>query len=314
MAIKKPIAVNASLDPGLGYLDNPNLDLIANGALYAGPAGPTPERGAITNQLQRVTSVVYVNNSMHAGGANNEVQLNIDGIVSGDTELRYNANTNILSTGGLVLTGNLQVQGTSNLGNVVNLRLAGGSDGQFLKTDGNGNVAWSSVSDYQATANWTAVSGPSRILNKPTLSTVATTGAFTDLSGIPSFASVATTGLYSSLSGRPTIPGNTSQLINDSGFINSTGIPTQTGNGGKFLTTDGSITSWATVSGGAGGGVTSYDDLTNRPTIPTKTSDLNNDSNFVTLTEMQDYVNSLINIDGGNASQSYTTIIDGGNA
>lgn len=313
MAIKKPTAVNASLDPGLGYLDNPNLDLIANGALYAGPAGPTAERGTITNQLQRITSVVYVNNTMHAGGANNEVQLNIEGIISGDNELRYDANTNILSTGGLVLTGNLQVYGISNLGNPSAIKIAGGSDGQFLKTDGNSNVTWASVSDYQATANWTAASGPSRILNKPTLATVATTGAFTDLSGIPSFASVATTGLYSSLSGRPTIPGNTSQLINDSGFVTSTGIPVQTGNGGKFLTTDGSITSWATVSGG-GGGVTSYNDLTNKPTIPTKTSDITNDSNFVTLLEMQNYVNSLINTDGGNASQSYTTTIDGGNA
>jgi hypothetical protein len=314
MATQKPKLVNTSLDPGLSYLDNPNLDLIADGALYAGPAGPTSQRGIITNQLQRITSVVYVNNSMHAGGANNEIQINQDGVITGDNELNYNANTNVLTTGGLVLTGNLQVGGTSNLGNATGLKISGGSTGQFLKTDGNGNVAWTSVSDYQASANWTAVSGSSMILNKPTLATVATSGSYNDLSGTPSLSSVATSGLYSSLSGRPTIPANTSQLLNDSGFITSTGIPVQTGNGGKFLTTDGSITSWATVSGGVGGGVTSYNDLTDKPTIPTKTSDITNDSTFVTLIEMQNYVNSLINIDGGNASQSYTTTIDGGNA
>jgi pyrrolidone-carboxylate peptidase len=52
----------------------------------------------------------------------------------------------------------------------------------------------------------------------------------------------------------------------------------------------------------------------NKPTIPTKTSDITNDSTFVTLAEMQNYVNNLINIDGGNASASFTTTIDGGNA
>jgi len=311
MATQKPMLVNTSLDPGLSYLDNPNLDLIADGALYAGPAGPTSQRGIITNQLQRVTTVVYVNNSMHAGGANNEIQINQDGVITGDNELNYNANTNVLTTGGLTLTGNLQVNGTSNLGGPSGLKITGGSTGQFLKTDGNGNIAWASVSDYQASANWTAETGTSVILNKPTLATVATTGSYNDLLSTPSFASVATSGLYSSLSGRPTIPANTSQLLNDSGFITSTGIPIQTGNGGKFLTTDGSIASWATVSGG---GVTSYNDLTNKPSIPTKTSDISNDSNFVTLTEMQTYVNGLINIDGGNASVSFTTTIDGGNA
>jgi hypothetical protein len=67
------------------------------------------------------------------------------------------------------------------------------------------------------------------------------------------------------------------------------------------------------LSGGSVG-VSSYNDLTDKPSIPTKTSDITNDSNFVTLTEMQNYVNSLINIDGGNASESFTTTIDGGNA
>ena len=43
-----------------------------------------------------------------------------------------------------------------------------------------------------------------------------------------------------------------------------TTIPTQTSNSGKYLTTDGSALSWATVTGGA----TDYNDLTNKPTIP----------------------------------------------
>ena len=37
------------------------------------------------------------------------------------------------------------------------------------------------------------------------LATVATTGAYTDLTGSPSLATVATTGAYTDLSGRPTL-------------------------------------------------------------------------------------------------------------
>jgi hypothetical protein len=44
----------------------------------------------------------------------------------------------------------------------------------------------------------------------------------------------------------PTIPTNTNQLTNGSGFITSTGIASQTGNSGKYLTTDGTTTSWIT--------------------------------------------------------------------
>lgn len=56
-------------------------------------------------------------------------------------------------------------------------------------------------------------------------------------------ATVATTGAYSDLSGTPTI---------------DTLLPSQTGNSGKFLTTDGTSSSWATVSSGSGT-VTSVD-------------------------------------------------------
>jgi hypothetical protein len=55
-------------------------------------------------------------------------------------------------------------------------------------------------------------------------------------------------------------------------------IPTQTGNNGKYLTTNGTVLSWATISQFSG----SYTDLTNKPTIPTLTSQLTNDSDFIT--------------------------------
>ena len=75
-------------------------------------------------------------------------------------------------------------------------------------------------------------------------------------------------GDYNDLINKPTIPSKTSDLTNDSGFINQIKtINNESLIGTGNLTID-------TFSG-------DYDDLTNKPTIPTKTSDLTNDSGFV---------------------------------
>jgi len=56
---------------------------------------------------------------------------------------------------------------------------------------------------------------------------------------------------------------NSSITINGSGVslggsVSITGLPSQTNNTGKYLTTDGTSASWATVAGG-GGSLTGYD-------------------------------------------------------
>lgn len=50
-----------------------------------------------------------------------------------------------------------------------------------------------------------------------------------DVTGKPSFSAVATTGAYSSLTGIPNIPTTTSQLTNNSGFISSESDPVWSG-------------------------------------------------------------------------------------
>jgi len=65
-----------------------------------------------------------------------------------------------------------------------------------------------------ATADLPTVNGPLATAlglkaNASSLATVATTGAYSDLSGTPTLATVATSGAYSDLSGTPTIPSGT---------------------------------------------------------------------------------------------------------
>lgn len=110
-------------------------------------------------------------------------------------------------------------------------------------------------------ANWNSTTGLSAILNKPALRRVATTGSYNDLDD------------------KPTIPTNTSQLINDSGFLTE-----QQDISGKADIEDLAVVAF---SG-------SYIDLSNKPTIPTNLSELTNDSNFATLSDVQAEVSNLV--------------------
>ena len=57
----------------------------------------------------------------------------------------------------------------------------------------------------QVSSDWNATTGISRILNKPTLATVATTGSWFDLGNRPTLSTVATSGSYNDLANRPTL-------------------------------------------------------------------------------------------------------------
>lgn len=81
-----------------------------------------------------------------------------------------------------------------------------------------------------------------------------------------------------------TVPTKTSDLINDSGFITEETDPTVPSYV-KSITQE-NITSWNNKSNFSG----SYNDLTDKPSIPNATSDLTNDSGFIT-----NAVNNLTN-------------------
>lgn len=143
-----------------------------------------------------------------------------------------------------------------------------------------------------------------------------------DITNKPDFKTVATSGSYSDLTNKPIIPTKTSQLTNDSSFVNDyqlsgkqdkltsgTNIKTinnqsilGSGNidiqgGGSESVAWGDITGKPDFKAVATSG--SYDDLTNKPAIPTKTSDLTNNSGFVNdyqLSGKQDKLVSGTNI------------------
>ena len=164
-------------------------------------------------------------------------------------------------------------------------------------------------------------------VNKDELSDVAYTGDYNDLSNKPdipdmseyvkkdttelenypltsSLSSVAFSGDYEDLSDKPTIPTKTSDLTNDSGFINNSvnnltnypltsslssvafsgdyddlsdkpTIPTVPTNVSAFTNDAGYITKSVND-------LTYYTKTTDLPSVPTKTSDLTNDSGFIT--------------------------------
>lgn len=117
-------------------------------------------------------------------------------------------------------------------------------------------------------------------------------------------AAVATSGSYNDLIDTPTIPTKTSDLTNDSGFITSAAVPTKTSdltNDSGFITAasvptktselinDNNFVSSSDLSAVAYSG--DYDDLLNKPVIPTvpeNLSDFNNDCGFIGFTDLTD--------------------------
>ena len=92
---------------------------------------------------------------------------------------------------------------------------------------------------------------------------------WSNISGKPSFSSVATTGSYNDLSNKPNIPSvNNASVIAALGYTplqfevdgsttNEIELPSQTGQNGKFLTTNGTTASWAvSTTAGAYGSTT----------------------------------------------------------
>jgi len=169
-----------------------------------------------------------------------------------------------------------------NVANGKPLQVAGasGTSGDYLKSTGS-SVVWEtfpSIPATQVNSDWNATSGLAQISNKPTLHAVATSGQYSDLSGLPSIPAAQIqsdwntsntssvsfiqnkptlfSGVYNDLSGKPTIPTN----LNDLGDVN-----TQNVSNNDVLKWNGSNWAPAADATGGGGGVTTFTALTDTP-------------------------------------------------
>jgi hypothetical protein len=69
------------------------------------------------------------------GGVNTQLQYNANGVFGGTATATYNSTTGVLTISNLLAA-------FSSLGNVGNVKILGGESGQYLQTDGTGNLSW----------------------------------------------------------------------------------------------------------------------------------------------------------------------------
>lgn len=106
---------------------------------------------------------------------------------------------------------------------------------QWVAVSGGLTLSGSALTGVEQ-ANWDSVSGTSQILNKPTLATVATTGAYADLTGKPTIPAAQVNSDWNAVSG-------VAQILNKptltSGTVTS--VTAGTGLSGGVITTTGTI-------------------------------------------------------------------------
>lgn len=196
-------------------------------------------------------------------------------------------------------------------------------------SDLNNDSGFITLSDVPAQVNsdWNATSGPEEILNKPAIPTktsdLQNDSGYITLSDVPAQVNAdwnATSGPEEILN-KPSIPSKTSDLQNDSGYITLSDVPAQVNSdwnavsgpseilnkpGIKPIVAGTNITITETSTGveisAQGGGTAQVNadwnavsgpaEILHKPTIPSKTSDLTNDSGFITAAEVPAQVNA----------------------
>lgn len=157
--------------------------------------------------------------------------------------------------------------GTEGLVDTYTITFTDGTTTTFTVTNGqngSGSVADVWVDGVSVLDGDTAKIDLSGKADVSSLADVATSGAYSDLTGKPTLSAVATSGSYSDLSNKPSIPTKTSELNNDSGYI--TGYtetdPIFTASAAHGISAS-DIANWNGKSDFSG----DYDDLTDKPQI-----------------------------------------------
>lgn len=82
----------------------------------------------------------------NGSAGNSQVLFNDAGVFGGDADFTFNKNTNTLTITNIdtstVVTDDLSVSGNASLGSIDNITITGGANGQFLQTNGAGELAF----------------------------------------------------------------------------------------------------------------------------------------------------------------------------
>jgi hypothetical protein len=149
-----------------------------------------------------------------------------NGLSAGNIKLTA-SNNNIE---GNTLIGNLSVTSEANLGNVSNLTIIGGSNGQFLQTDGNGNLTWAA-----ATSGANGISNGTSNVAIPT----ANGNILFSVNGTANVITVTNTGIVAGGGSGGNITGAniiSANIINAQSNLNVTGISNLGPNGNVIIT------------------------------------------------------------------------------
>ena len=128
------------------------------------------------------------------------------------------ANIVVVTSTGANITGALNVSGQSNLGNVGNVTITGGTNGFVLSTDGSGNL------------NWTSISTSSTLANGNSTVNIPTANGNINLSAVGNANILVITGTGANITGYANVTGNVSApyFIGNGAFL--TGVDTSPAN------------------------------------------------------------------------------------
>jgi hypothetical protein len=154
----------------------------------------------------------------------------------------------------------------------------------------------------QVNSDWNASSGVAAILNRPNLAAVATTGDYDDLSNKPSIPAAQVNADWDSSSGVSAILNKPANLVQDADYVHTDNnftsaektklsgiearaqVNVQANWAESDSSSDAYIANKPSLAAVATTGA--YGDLSGTPTIPTSTSDLTNDSGFITASDI----------------------------
>ena len=260
-----------------------NGTISGNTIVATGPistAGPVTATEVVSNTTVTANGNITSNSNILANG-NITSNATISGnVISGNsitTSGEVTANGNITSNGtvsGNVISGNtvtsnvvsantanlvdLNITGLANLGDVGNLTLLGGSNGQFLQTDGNGHLTW---------ANAGSMSGNTGVITSTSNVTLAIEGNTVQIIDANGTSTTGNANVSGNITANGSISGNT-VIANTSNTttLNVTGnsnlgdvsnVHIFGGNAGQVLTTDGNGNLiWASGSSNGNTGMT----------------------------------------------------------